>query len=91
MIFPTSLSFIAAFLAAAFFFSWAFTIKRQRNEVMYQKVTTGDSADMRSPRNSERGATSYQMSARADYAIPQASQKVVTYCVIDDRLIDKQP
>ena len=89
MMFPTSLCFIASFLVVGFLLSLAITIRRQRNEVAYQKLNAGDSSDMRSPQSNTTGVGSYQSSARTDYAIPQSSQKVVTYCVIDDRLIDK--
>lgn len=87
--FPTSLCFIASFLVVGFLLSLAITIRRQRNEVAYQKLSAGDSSEMRSSLRNITGVVSYQSSARADYAIPQSSQKVVTYCVIDDRLIDK--
>ena len=86
--FPTSLCFIASFLVTGFLLSLAIAIRQQRNEA-YQKLSAGDSSEMRSSLRSTLGFVSYQSSARADYAIPQSSQKVVTYCVIDDRLIDR--
>ena len=93
MMFPTSLLVLFCLLAVGFLLSLAVAIYTQKSEVDYRfkKLSSVDSPDGRSYPSSVTGvagAAMYQSSARADYAIPQ-SQNVVTYCVIDDRLIDK--
>lgn len=89
MVFPNSLRFFIPFLMLGFLLSAAILTSRQKRELMYQKLAADDCPEGSPPTRlqSER-AVSYQNAGRADYAIPQ-SQKVVTYCVIDDRLIDK--
>lgn len=90
--FPSSLLVLIGILAVAFVASLSFAIYSQRkSKDTYSKMGTIESPDGRSDPSGLAsklpGAVVYQK-AGADYAIPQ-SQNVVTYCVIDDRLIDQ--
>lgn len=89
---PTSLLVLISVLGVGFVASLSFAIYTQRrSQVAYKKFGSMDSPDGRSHPSVGTGAAGtavYQSSARADYAIPQA-QNVVTYCVIDDRLVDQ--
>lgn len=90
--FPSSLLFLICILAAAFVASFSFAIYTQRkSRDTYNKMGAMDSPggklDPAGVGSRSPGTVVYQK-AGADYAIPQ-SQNVVTYCVIDDRLVDQ--
>lgn len=89
---PTSLLVLIGVLTVGFVGSFAFAIYSQRkSHVAYNKLNAMDSPSGKSnPSGGGVGAVApgYHSSARADYAIPQ-SHNVVTYCVIDDRLVDQ--
>lgn len=94
MMFPTSLLVLFCILAVGFVASLVFIRYSQRNsQAKYKSLGTFDSPTAKSHASGGgvtggSGTAVYQNSARADYAIPQ-SQNVVTYCVIDDRLVDQ--
>lgn len=71
-----------AILFATFVVSFCYIIRNTRNEAAYQKLATV--ADDNYRIGSYSGGT-YQNAV--DYALP-TDQKVVTYCVIDGRLVD---
>jgi len=79
---PQSLKTIVAILFATFVVSFCYIIRNTRNEAAYQKLATV--ADDNYRIGSYSGGT-YQNAV--DYALP-TDQKVVTYCVIDGRLVD---
>jgi hypothetical protein len=60
-------------------------IRVKGKEANYQKVEMSDNPSQSSPASGS--TSSYQNSASTQYAIPP-TQKVVTYCVIDGRLVD---
>lgn len=91
--FPTSLLVLVCVLAVGFVVSLSFAILTQkRSHIAYKKFGTMDSPSGKSHAGiggtGAAGAAVYQSSARADYAIP-SQNNVVTYCVIDDRLVDQ--
>ena len=82
---PPGLVVIVVLLIGGFFLSLAGFIRRQKKEASYQAIPNGDNGVARFGNAFQ---TSYQNSASTDYALP-TDQKVVTYCVIDGRLIDQ--
>jgi hypothetical protein len=86
MFLPPGLVIVIASLFIAFAVILAGIIRKQRKDIAYRKLANGSSDPQYSP--SGYAATSYQNAASADYALP-TNQKVVTYCVIDGRLIDQ--
>jgi hypothetical protein len=81
---PPGLVVIVVLLIGGFFVSLAGFIRRQKKEASYQSIPSGDSGIARAGNGFQ---SSYQNAASTDYALP-TDQKVVTYCVIDGRLID---
>ena len=81
---PPGLVVIVVLLIGGFLVSLAGFIRRQKKEAMYQSIPNSDAAVARTGNGFQ---TSYQDAASTDYALP-TDQKVVTYCVIDGRLID---
>lgn len=86
MFLPPGLIIVIATLIVGFVIVLAGIIRKQRKEISYHKLANGSSEQQYSPTG--YGGTSYQNAASADYALP-TDQKVVTYCVIDGRLIDQ--
>jgi hypothetical protein len=86
---PKSLLIVIALLIAGFILSLTISMIRVKGkETNYQKVGGIGMGDNRSQSGPASGANfSYQNSAAAQYAIPP-TQNVVTYCVIDGRLVD---
>jgi hypothetical protein len=91
IVIPKSLLIVIALLIAAFILSLTISMIRVKGkESNYQKVGGVGMSDNRSQSSAASGsnfASSYQNSDSTQYAIPPA-QKVVTYCVIDGRLVD---
>jgi len=93
MMFPSSMLVLISLLAVAFVASLSSAIYSQRkSRDTYNKMSVIESPGGRSDpsgglASKSPGAVVYQK-AGADYAMPQ-SQNVVTYCVIDDRLVDQ--
>mmetsp|Transcript_15488 Transcript_15488/g.25832 ORF Transcript_15488/g.25832 Transcript_15488/m.25832 type:complete len:432 (+) Transcript_15488:748-2043(+) len=83
---PTSLILIVATLIIGFALSLMEIIRRRKKDALYAKLPNGQAGPAAS--DSSARATSYQNSGSTDYALP-TNQKVVTYCVIDGRLIDE--
>lgn len=77
---PTGLVAAIVLIVIGFLASMVGTMRDKANDKGYQKV--GASAALESNRNN----ASYQ--ASSEYALPP-KQKVVTYCVIDGRLVDQ--
>lgn len=87
MVIPRSLIVIVVVLAIGFASAFGGLISRHRRDARYEKLDSSNSHDNAgSGQGVYSGANSYQNTASADYTLPQ--QKVVTYCVIDGRLID---
>lgn len=78
---PTGLVAAIALIVIGFLASMVGTLRDKGNDKRYQKL--GSSAALESHRNN----ASYQ--ASSEYALPTPKQKVVTYCVIDGRLVDQ--
>jgi len=89
MMLPSGLLVIISVLGVGFLLSMGYGVFRKYKEAApYQElgvIGVADSAGQHGGRGSE--ISSYQNSASADYALP-SKQKVVTYCVIDGRLVD---
>lgn len=90
--FPSSLLVLISMLAVAFVASLSYAIYSQRkSKDIYNKMgaidSPGGKSDPSGLASKSPGTVVYQK-AGADYAIPQ-SQNAVTYCVIDDRLVDQ--
>lgn len=79
---PTSLIYVIGLLIAGFILSLTISIRVKGKQATYQKLGSVGQND-----NSTQSGASYQNPASAQYAIPP-TQKVVTYCVIDGRLVD---
>jgi hypothetical protein len=78
---PKGLVAIAALLIVGFLFSLVRALKNKNKTTRYQKLDRAGTHYHTSSSN----ATSYQNSS--EYALPP-KQKVVTYCVVDARLVD---
>jgi hypothetical protein len=89
IVIPKSLSTVIALLIAGFIVSLTISMIRVKGkESNYQKVgSVGMNGSPSQSGAASSGASSYQNSDGAQYALPP-SQKVVTYCVIDGRLVD---
>jgi hypothetical protein len=85
MVVPHGLIIIVGLLFVSFVIAYCYLTGQTRKEVAYQKLSSNGDDSCR-PGNYNGG--SYQNSA--DYALP-TDQKVVTYCVIDGRLMDPLP
>jgi hypothetical protein len=84
---PKSLFTVIALLIAGFIVSLTISMIRLKGkESNYQKVGAVGMNDTPSQTGAVPG-TSYQNSDSTQYALP-TTQKVVTYCVIDGRLVD---
>jgi hypothetical protein len=86
---PKSLFIVIALLIAGFTLSLTISMIRVKgkHETKYQKVEMSDNPSQSSAASGSTYASSYQNSDSTHYAIPP-TQKVVTYCVIDGRLVD---
>jgi hypothetical protein len=80
---PTSLAVIICFLFSGLLYSITYSVRVEGRNPKYSKVRTNPGANENPPTNSG----SYQHSVGGGYALPPSSN-VVTYCVIDGRLID---
>jgi hypothetical protein len=93
MVIPKSMLIVAIILSIGFLFSLLRTVRAKIRLPKYQKL--GDASMMsnnvskRVTKVTEPAITSYQDSAAVLYTLPRHEQKRdVTYCVIDDRLVD---
>lgn len=86
MYLPSSLIFTVAVLIGGFILSLLFIIYRRKKQAKYHKISNGSKEVIA---NGFQGNTesSYQNNS-SGYALPN-NDKVNTYCVIDDRLIDQ--
>jgi hypothetical protein len=86
---PPSLFLIVVSLVVGFAAMLAGIIRRHKRDAKYHKISNGSTvpASGDSAPRSYNSPSSYQNSGSTDYALP-TNQKVVTYCVIDGRLID---
>jgi hypothetical protein len=87
MVIPKSLRIVIGLLVAGFILSLTISIHTKGKEYNYQKIGGVAMSDNPSQPGSNGTNFSYQDSANPHYALPP-TQKVVTYCVIDGRLVD---
>jgi hypothetical protein len=88
MVIPRSLLLFVLFLGLAFGSVLGGIVFRHRRLDGYEKLELTASPEA-GRGGAFSGVTSYQNSASTDYALPENNkQKVVTYCVIDGRLVD---
>jgi 4'-phosphopantetheinyl transferase EntD len=85
--FPKSLKVIAVTLLAAFAAFMMYAAKKKAKESTYQKLIPNGSTDPSFHQTNLSTVASYQQTTTLNYALPP-TQKVVTYCVIDGRLVD---
>ena len=91
MVMPTGLALTFGILVLGFLFALVRTIYIKSGESKYKyrrlDYTPGASNEVMHMESSTN-PRSYQNSAPDNYAIPQNQQKVLTYCVVDGRLMD---
>jgi hypothetical protein len=83
---PRSLIIIILSIFVGFLLSMADAVKNRMKIRRYRKVPSSAAAGRHSANHQQTNTNSYQNSS--DYALPP-KQKVVTYCVIDGRLVDQ--
>jgi hypothetical protein len=84
---PASLITIIVVLIIGFGLALTGIIRRRMKDASYTKLSNGLPGPAAGD-SAARTTASYQNSGSTDYALP-TNQKVVTYCVIDGRLIDE--
>mmetsp|Transcript_8854 Transcript_8854/g.19136 ORF Transcript_8854/g.19136 Transcript_8854/m.19136 type:complete len:108 (-) Transcript_8854:1028-1351(-) len=89
MIFPWSLIFVLAMIGVCLLVAVAFTVNQRRKRGYQQLITNGMRADISSYQYqiSVKTAQNYQNTVSSNYALPPR-QDTVTYCVIDERMVD---
>jgi large-conductance mechanosensitive channel len=88
VMFPKSLKAIVAILFIAFSVFLIYAAKKKAKESKYQKLVANGTNDPSFHQTNISTIASYQQTqTNTSYALPP-TQKVVTYCVIDGRLVD---
>lgn len=85
---PRGLVLVIGVLVIGFLFSMARTVRSKSVEMVYKRVDSGGNGSYGSVGSANNATTSYQNPASDHYAILDNNQKVLTYCVIDGRLVD---
>jgi len=86
---PKSLIISVMILIGGFFPSMLLIIHKNRKQAQYQSLINGSvPSHSGQVRPLSRETLAYQNSVPSDYVVPR-NDKVVTYCVIDGRLVDK--
>ena len=82
---PLSLYVVVGILVLGFLLSMIGAVRKKSKESKYQKLNGAGTAEASQHTLPSGGPESYQNS---NYVLPPP-QKVVTYCVIDGRLVDE--
>ena len=86
---PSSLLVLIGLLALGFTLSFLLSMRVKWKESKYQKISNVSANDFVQHQAGAQFANSYQNPIGTQYALPPP-QKVVTYMVMDGRLLDEQ-